>query len=200
MGRITGKSIGRERNWGARPGQSRAAELELLLVVTAVCRKSWVAGSLCSTRLPGVCQGARHSKSQIHLSGLPVLNKVAWWKASRYLRAPCSPISLCTGSTWTLEEGSCITEVTILEPQGMVQGTTSRSYAVIKDYWRMWGKQKKLLFGFVLPACLCLINHPQTIGIVSELFPAIPVHGNGLQISTWIRSELVVLTHRLKKQ
>lgn len=46
----------------------------------------------------------------------------------------------------------------------------------------------------------CLINHPQTTGIVSELFPAVPVHGNGLQISTWIRSELVVLTQRLKKQ
>jgi len=43
MGRITGKSIGQERNWGDQPGQSGAAELELLLVVAAVCRKSWAA-------------------------------------------------------------------------------------------------------------------------------------------------------------
>lgn len=46
MGWITGKSTGWERNRGARPGQSVAAELELLLVVAAVCRKSWVAGDV----------------------------------------------------------------------------------------------------------------------------------------------------------
>lgn len=38
MGRIIGKSVGWERNWGAWPGQSGPADLELLLVVPVVCR------------------------------------------------------------------------------------------------------------------------------------------------------------------
>lgn len=35
MGRITGKSVGWERNWGAWPGQSGAADLELFLIEAA---------------------------------------------------------------------------------------------------------------------------------------------------------------------
>lgn len=46
MGRIICKSIGQERNWGARLGQSGATELELPLLAAVACRKSWEAGEI----------------------------------------------------------------------------------------------------------------------------------------------------------
>lgn len=54
MGRITCKSIGQERNWGAQLGQSGAAELELPRLGAVAGRKSWGAGEILLFGTPGL--------------------------------------------------------------------------------------------------------------------------------------------------